>query len=249
MKKSILIVGILLLVFSQFSFAQPANEPNLNLIRTQGEAEVFGQNDSVRISFSIITENESLDTATSENANKTNAVLIALKKMIIKNLSLETTHYQVIPKRDYKARPPVMVGYEVQNTIEAKIESLDPKQLSEYSSRIMGAAVENGANRVTNMQFYIKDIASLENQALAEATRKAKKRAEIIAEAAGVKITKIVSIDAQKGSAPPVPMMMRASAMKAEAESAAPPIEIGESSIHMQVDMSVEIDSNNLTAN
>ena len=243
MKKTILVVFIWFLLGSQFSFAQSPDEASLNLIKTQGDAEVVGQNDSVKISFSIITENKNLDSATSENADKTNAVLLALKKLIVKNLSIKTANYQVIPKRDYKkASPPVMVGYEVQNTIDVKIEQLDAKQLAEYSSRIIGSALENGANRITHMQFYIKEMESLENQALAEAIRKAKDRAEIAAGAAGVKIKNIVNIDTQNGSDPIRPMMMRASSMKADAESMAPPIEIGESSVRMQVHMSFEFE-------
>ena len=243
MKKIMLLLFILLLVFSQGLFAQTENGAGLNLIRTQGEAEVFGQNDSVRISISIITENKDLDAATSESANKTNLVLIALKKMIIKNLSLETTNYQVLPKKKYaKDTPPTIVGYEVQNTIEAKIEKLDPKHLSEYSSRIMGSAIDNGANRVTDMQFYIKDIETLENNALAEATRKAKTRAEVVAASAGVQIKKIVTIDTQPATPAPRPMMMRTSAMKTNEAVSAPPIEIGDSSVRMQVQMSFEIE-------
>ena len=211
------------------------------MIQTQAAAEVSGRNDSMIVSFAVVTESGNLSRANSENAEKAKKVMAAVKALKIPGMKIETANFQVIPKKDYKMRPYRIVGYEVQNSIDVTIEKAGPETLSGHGAGIMAAAMASGANRISRIHFYIKDMDVLENSALASATRKAKKRAGVMAEAAGVKIKKIVSIESVSASAGPAPRVMRANVMAAE-EAAAPPIETGESSIRMQVRICAEIE-------
>ena len=222
-------------------FAGSPAASDRNLILTEGTAEVRGQNDSAKIFIAVVTEGRKLEQAGSENANKTKTILTTLKGLNIKHLKLETANYRVLPQKDYKARPPKTKGYEVNNAIEVTLEGFEPESLSKHVSRIVGKALESGANTIQRIQFYLKDKSILEKKALKLATQEAMERAKILAEAAGVKLKGIVSLSTQPMYSPPQPHMLRAAEMKAEAGSMAPPIETGESHIRVQVSLAYEI--------
>ena len=222
-------------------FAGSPAASDRNLILTEGTAEVRGQNDSAKIFIAIVTEGRELEQASSENANKTKAVLTTLKGLNIKHLKLETSNYRVLPQKDYKVRPPKTKGYEVNNAIEVTLEGLEPESLSKHVSRIVGKALESGANTIQRIQFYLKDTSILEKKALKLATQEAMERAKVLAEAAGVKLKGIVSLSTQPMYSPPQPHMLRAAEMKTAAGEMAPPIEIGESRIRAQVSIAYEI--------
>ena len=222
-------------------FAGSPAASDRNLILTEGTAEVRGQNDSAKIFIAVVTEGRKLEQAGSENANKTKTILTTLKGLNIKHLKLETSNYRVSLQKDYKARPPKTKGYEVNNGIEVTLEGFEPESLSKHVSRIVGKALESGANTIQRIQFYLKDKLILEKKALKLATQEAMERAKILAEAAGVKLKGIVSLSTQPMYSPPQPYMLRAADMKAEAGSMAPPIETGESHIRVQVSLAYEI--------
>ena len=212
-----------------------------NLIFTNGTAEVTGQNDSAKIFIAVLTENRKLEQASAENAVKTKAVMTAVKGLPIKHLKLQTSNYRVTPQKDYKSRPPKIRGYEVENAVMVTMEGFEPGMLSKYVSRIVEISLENGANNIQQIQFYLKNKSALEKQALQQATHDAIERAKILAEAAGVKLKRIASLRSQPVYTPPQPRMLGAAEMKSDALASAPPMEMGESRIRVQVSIAYEI--------
>ncbi len=237
--------GVLFLVALLIFVAHSANgqspSPDRNLIITEGEAEVTGQNDSARVSLSIVTEGRKLVQVSEDNALKTKKVLEALKGLKIGKLKLKTSGYRVAPQRDYKVRPPKIRGYEVRNTVAVTLEGFVPEQLSVHLSKIVGKALERGANSVQTIHLYIKDKEPLEREALILATRKAMDRVRVLAEAAGVKLKRLVSLSTHPINTPSPSPLVRRTRMKAENTAMAPPIEIGESVIRVRVNVVYEI--------
>jgi len=230
-----------LLLMAHSAFAQCPSASDRNLILTQGTAEVMGQNDSARISVAVVIQGRYLEQVSSENASKTKAVIQAIKGLNIKDLKLKSSNYRVTPQRDYKARPPKIKGYEVYNAIEITLEGFEPEPLSKNVSMMIGKALESGSNNINHIQFYIKNKSALEKEALKQSIQEAMDRARTLAEAAGVKLKRIVSLSTQPIHIPTRQHMLRAAGMKTEA-SAAPTIEIGESQIRVQVSIAYEIE-------
>jgi uncharacterized protein YggE len=242
MRKAVISVIVVSLFFIAHSgFAQCPSALDRNVILTQGMAEVMGQNDSVRLSVAVVTQGRNLEQVSSENARKTQAVIKAVKGLNIEELKLKTFNYRVTPQRDYKARPPKIKGYEVDNAIEITLEGSEPESLSKNVSMIIGKALESGSNSINHIQFYIKNNAALEKEALEQSTRQAMDRARTLAEASGVKLKRIVSLSTQPIQIPTRAHMFRSAQVKTEA-AAAPPIEIGESQIRVQVSIAYEIE-------
>ena len=242
MKKAFIqLVAVSLMLIAHSAFAQCPSARDCNLILTDGMAEVTGQNDSAKILVAVLTQGKILEQVSSENAGKTKAVIQAINGLNIKDLKLKTSDYRVTPQRDYKARPPKISGYEVHNAIEITLEGFDPERLSKNVSMTIEKALESGSNHISHIQFYIKNKSALEKQALKQATRQAMDRARTLAEAAGVKLKRIVSLSTQPIHVPIRQHMLRAAGMKTQ-DLAAPPIEIGESQVRVQVSISYEIE-------
>jgi len=243
MKRALIMVFMTsLLLFSHDTFAQSPPALDRNLVFTEGIAELTGQNDSARISIAVVTDGENLEQTTSENAGRTARAIREIKALNIEHLKLKTSNYRVTPQKDHKVRPPKIKGYEVHNAIEATLEGFEPDHLSSHVSKVVGKALESGANSIDHIQFYIKNKEPLEKEALTQATREAMDRARTLAQAAGVKLKRIVSLSTQPIHMPPSPQMFRAGVMKAEAAALAPPIEIGESQLRVTVSIAYEIE-------
>lgn len=237
----IAVLTVTLLLMAHSTLAQCPSASDRSLILTQGMAQVMGQNDSAKISVAVVTQGRNLEQVSSENADKTKAVVQAVKGLNIKNLKFKTSNYRVTPQRDYKASPPKIIGYEVHNAIEITLEGFEPEPLSKNVSMMIGKALESGSNNIHHIQFYIKNKSSLEKEALKQSTQQAMDRAKTLAEAAGVKLKRIVSLSTQPIHIPIRQHMLRGAGIKTEA-SAAPPIEIGESQIRVQVSIAYEIE-------
>lgn len=242
MKKALIpVLTVSLMLMAHSTFAQCPSARDRNLILTHGMAEVMGQNDSAKISVAVVTQGRNLEPVSSENAGRTKAVIQAVKGLNIKDLKLKTSNYRVTPQKDYEARPPKIKGYEVSNAIEITLEGFAPEPLSNHVSMIIGKALESGSNNINHIQFYIKNKAALEKEALKQSTRQAMDRARTLAEAAGVKLKRIVSLSTEPIHIPIRAHMFPAAEMKTQA-SAAPPIEIGESQISVQVSITYAIE-------
>jgi hypothetical protein len=242
MKKTFIqMLTVSLMLIAHSAFAQCPSARDVNLILTDGIAEVTGQNDSAKISVAVVTQGRKLEQVSLENADKTKTVIHAINGLNIKDFKFKTSDYRVTPQRDYKAQPPQIKGYEVHNAIEITLEGFEPEPLSKNVSMIIGKALESGSNNINHIQFYIKNKSALEMEALKQSTQKAMDRARTMAEAAGVKLKRIVSLSTQPIHIPTRQHMLRAAGMKTEA-SAAPPIEIGESQIRVQVSIAYEIE-------
>jgi len=243
MKRALmLVVMAILLSFCHDTFAQSPPALERNLIFTQGIAELPGQNDSAKISIAVVTEGRDLEQTSSENARKTEGVINEIKGLNIRHLKVKTSNYRVTPQKDHKARPPKIKGYEVHNAIEVTLEGFEPDHLSSHVSKIVGNALERGANSIHHIQFYIRNKEALEKEALTQATQEAMDRARTLAQAAGVTLKRIVSLSTHPIHIPPSPLMFRAGVMKAEAAAMAPPIEIGESQVRVTVSVAYEIE-------
>ena len=242
MKRTFIAVFVAgLLGISCGAFAQCPGDSDRNVIVTEGVGEVTGQNDSAKISIAVLTEGKNLERVSSENAEKTNTLIKAVKGLDVKNLKVETSGYRVTPQKDYKARPPQIKGYQVFNAIQVTLEGFEPEHLSGNVSKIIGRALESGANDVSQIQFYIKNKAPLEKEAITQATQEAIDRATTLANAAGVKLKRIVSLSTHPIHVPPTPML-RAAEMRVQEEAMAPPIEAGESQIRARVSIVYEIE-------
>lgn len=220
--------------------AHEGHEPP-NIITTQGHGEVKVRPDSLSVNVQVETKNEKLPLARSENNQKAQSIINALKALNIPNLKLETQGMNVYPIQDYqKDKLPKVVGYQVGNALMVTVTGASPELLGEYGSRIVDTALNSGANHVDGLNFFLNDPTPARNQALSLAVKDARRNAEVIAKAAEVNIMGVQGIEGSPqfgGFIRPMPMYAMKARMAAAETDSAPPVETGETTVTSDVTM------------
>ena len=210
----------------------PAPHPS---IRVTGTGEVRAAPDQAIADFAVETSAANAQEAAAENAQRMERVIAALVRAGVPRDRIETRDYNVYP--DYDQRPmeqggePRLRGYRVINTVSATTY-----EVARVGS-LIDAALGAGANRVHGVRFGLRDPQRYRQQAIAEATRRARADAEALAAAMGVRLGMIreaATMDVNVGG--PVLMMAREGmAMDAVAQAAPTPISPGEQTVRASV--------------
>ncbi|MCL4246188.1 MAG: SIMPL domain-containing protein, partial [Candidatus Dadabacteria bacterium] len=124
-------------------------------------------------------------------------------------------------------------GYRASNQIVVEVHNL--KQIG----AIIDSTAEAGLNNISGLRFDTTKSAELRKKALSEAVGDAKATAEVLAQAAGVKITRILQLSPSYDY--PVPVYGDY-AMAKEAAAAPTPIEPGDLTISATVNIVFEIE-------
>ncbi|MGP4108575.1 SIMPL domain-containing protein [Virgibacillus sp. L01] len=132
--------------------------------------------DVAEVQLEVVTEGMELSQVQQENANTMNQVIQALLQLGIARQNIQTTTYTINPKYDYVDGTQVFRGYEVTNAITVKVEMIDQAGI------VIDTAVQNGINRVLNIQFTVKDKNIYYKQALSSALKDAYAKAQTLAE-------------------------------------------------------------------
>jgi len=211
-----------------------------NTISVSGTGEIWTKPDLVLIDFSVVGEKKTVIEAMAENTKKMNSVIEAIKSQGVEEKDLKTTNFSISPRYEwyekseiYPAGKRVLVGYEVNQTLQVKIRDLTK------IGNIIQVATEAGANQVGDLRFMIDKQDELKSQARKEAIEKAKVMAKEIAGQLGVKLVKITNFSENATAPIPYPYFMER-AMGGGAET--PQIQTGENKIEVQVSITYEID-------
>jgi uncharacterized protein YggE len=179
---------------------------------------------------SVQTRAPTAASAAAENANKQEAVLTALRALGLGNDQLSTINYNVYPEQRYEAgKEPVIVGYNVTNTI-----LVDVRKLSQVGA-VIDAALSHGANMITSLQFYASNTEAARRSAIATAIEKARADAEAAARAAHGSLGTLLEINIGAYSPPPPRPMMMMNGVAARAAQAPTPINPGEETLSVEV--------------
>ncbi len=203
----------------------------ISTIDVSESASIAAPANLVRISFAVESNAAEAGEAVRLNAGQTDALLTALKQKIGREDKLETSGYSLNPVYS-RGNSQVTTGYRVRNTV-----ILTSKDVG-GAGTFIDTATEAGANRIDSLRFAHDQAETLRDQAAVKALKKAFKTAEHLAEAAGMKIARVVNID--YGSPGPAVRYSRASL--AEVGAGAPtPIEAGDLSVSATVRVTFEI--------
>ncbi|MGD9651617.1 MAG: SIMPL domain-containing protein [Candidatus Dadabacteria bacterium] len=228
---------ILALAVSLPSRAQNAQDDKRTLT-VNGKGEMSAAPDVAYLNLAVETTAKSASQAVKENAEKTNSVIEAIKAKLGENDKVSTAGYNLSPIYEYnnQTNNSEFKGYRASNQIVVEVHNL--KQIG----AIIDATAEAGLNNIQGLRFDTTKSAELRKKALAEAVKDAKATADVLAQAAGVKITRILQLSPSYDY--PVPVY-RDYAMSAKEGAAPPPptpIEPGELTINATVNIVFEIE-------
>jgi uncharacterized protein YggE len=199
-------------------------------ISVVGRGEIKVSPDRATVQVSVQTKAPTAAAAAADNANKQQSVMAALRALGLGADQLSTINYNVYPEQRYEQnREPVIVGYNVTNTI-----LVDVRKLSQVGP-VIDAALSHGANMITSLQFYASNTETARRTAIASAIEKARADAEAAARAARGSLGTLLGIDIGSYSPPPPRPMMMAKVMMAPAAQADTPINPGEEILSVEV--------------
>jgi uncharacterized protein len=206
------------------------------VIVTNGEGVVKHAPDRAWVTIAAETRGRTAQDAQRMNTDAMTAVVEKIKASGIPADAIQTAGYNLQPEFDYANGKQTLRGYVARNQVHVRIDALAK------TGEVIAAAVGIGATNVSGVRFDLKDRDSVERQALTQAVRDARRRADAAASGAGVQIDRIVRIEEQRDMGDIVrPMRMDMAMMKAEAGQAAVPIEAGEIEVRARVTMTVSI--------
>jgi uncharacterized protein YggE len=212
--------------------AQPMMPPAPPTISVSARGEVQLPPDRARVQVGVETQARTPALASQENNRKQTAILAAIRALGVPAAQIQTLNYSVMPMQHYdeKLRRVVIDGYTVSNVVQVETEKL------ELAGPIIDAGLTNGANRVAGLDFYARNRAKAQDDALAMAVASARRQAEVAAKAAGGQIAELIELSINDFERPdPRPMMAMA---KMEASDAAMPTPLAEGTTTVAVSVS-----------
>lgn len=246
-----IIISLLLVGVSAWSYVKSYSkqiEPgSFRSFSVSGEGKIVAVPDVAQFTFSVITEGgKNVADLQKQNTEKINKAIEFVKKNEVDAKDIKTQQYNIEPKYQYHScprdggvcPPPSIVGYAIRQTVLVKARDFNKV------GDLLSGIVQNGANSVSELQFTINDPTEVQNKARAEAIKKAKEKAESIAEAGGFSLGRLLSID--EGSMP-YPVYERYDTMKGMGVGGgsdmmpAPTIEPGSQDVTINVTLRYEI--------
>ena len=206
-------------------------------ISVQGKGEVEAKPDIAKITLGVTTGSQSsAKIATDMLTQKFNAVVQAVKAKNIQENDIKTTNLSVNPVYDYTNGQQSIRGYEASESIEVKIRDLDKV------GEIVTAATQQGVNQAGGISFEIDSPEALQEQAQTKAIDDARKRAERLADALGVKLGRVKTFVTNTDERSiPVPMYSELKAVGQGGDNTAPPVPAGTNTVTANVTVTFEL--------
>ncbi len=186
--------------------------------------------DQALIDTGVISEAASAADALADNNAAMAQVLAALEEHGIQPWDVQTTTFDVAPvyRRDEPRGQPEIAGYRAVNQVRVRVAALDAL------GEVLDALVRAGSNQVHGVGFGIAD----ESVPLAEARRRAMadalSRAELYAQAAGVRVGPVLSISEQAIHVPQPSPLARGLMLE---QASAVPVASGEQEITASINV------------
>lgn len=217
--------------------ASAASEMRVLVVTGQGEAKA--KPDQAQLSAGVVTQAATAADALAANSRAMTRVFSTIKALGIPDNKIQTSNFSVQPQyppyNQTNPQPHRIIGYEVSNQVTIIVDDLDKL------GPALDALVKSGSNQLNGVNFTIANPKPLEEKARRAAIAEAITKAKDMAEAAGVRLGPILSIQEGYASAPvPMPMMMRTEMMAAPAPP--PPMAAGEQSTSATVTITYAIE-------
>ncbi|MEM8985674.1 MAG: SIMPL domain-containing protein [Pseudomonadota bacterium] len=224
--------------FALFAVAACAEEPahGPRLLTVSGAGEVKATPDMATVSAGVVSDAKTATEALSANSRDMKNVMDKIKAAGVADKDIQTSQFSLYPRYAVTDRgrtdPERIVGYTAHNSVSIRVRDL------EKLGGILDAVTKSGANSMGGLSFMLSDPDPLVAEARKDAVADAKAKAKLYAEAAGVKLGDLITLN-ENGAYAPRPV---AYAARGLAESADVPIAPGEQDVTANVTLVFEIE-------
>ena len=182
--------------------AAPAFTQELpRLITVTGEGRALAAPDMATLRLGVTTDGATARDAIAANSRAMADVLDRIESAGIADRDVQTHDFSVSPR--WENRPneaPRIAGFVARNQVFVRVRDLDAL------GPLLDAVTRDGANTFDGLSFGLQDPGPIEDAARRAAVTEAQRKATLYAEAAGVTLGPLQSIDEGSASSSPVPM-------------------------------------------
>jgi uncharacterized protein len=215
--------------------APPVDEPRI--LQVSARATVQRAPDRAVVQLAVENQAETARQATALNAQAMQRVLSALRRLGVAEARIQTTRIELQPRYDRpRDQPPTVVAYQATNQVVVRLDDID------LVGRVVDAAVEAGANRVTGIRFEISDPDAAYHEALRLAVQRARAEAETVAAALGEALGPALRVNTGGMQLPPPQVRMEMARMEMDM-AADTPVQPGELEVHATVSITYRLGS------
>ncbi|WEA39092.1 SIMPL domain-containing protein [Lysinibacillus fusiformis] len=146
------------------------------VITVTGTGQVKAKPSAMQLQIEVQTQGQNVQEPQLKNAATMKQVIQSITGLGIPSEQIQTAAYTITPLYHFEDGQQIFTGYEVTNAITVNVS--DPERVG----FIIDTAVENGANRISNIQFKVDRADAYYQQALSLALHNAQAKAKTIAE-------------------------------------------------------------------
>jgi uncharacterized protein YggE len=197
--------------------------------------------DEAHVRLGVVAQAPTARAVQARVSRTANAVLDAVRKVGIAAEEIQTSGLSLSPlysqiRQGNDNQPPKITGYQANNTITVRVSDLAKV------GPVIDAGLGAGANTLDGVDFGLRNDEAARAQALADAARTARAKAETLAKALGVRLGEILEV-AEGGvslSPPPSPRYGRAR-VEAASMMAPTPVSVGQVGVEASVTLRYRI--------
>ncbi|WP_022976742.1 SIMPL domain-containing protein [Nevskia ramosa] len=190
--------------------------PDRRSVNVSGRGEVTATPDRARISMQVETTKLDLRAAQDQVSRIVRDYLAQVKALGIADADISTAGLSIQPQYDYSAKGGrKFLGYQLTRGIEIVVRDLDK------IGDVLLKATTAGINNVSDPQLESSKAEALTREALAKAAEDARAKAKVLADALGVKLGAVHTLNANAEFVP-APMAQKSRVLMMSAADAAP---------------------------
>jgi uncharacterized protein YggE len=193
--KSLIVFTVIALALIMSACAPAASQNaqvNVRTLSVTGSGQAYLAPDIAYIYIGVHTEKQTAAEAVDENNSQTQKLIQAIRDFGIDAKDIRTTNFSIWPMDQYdpaSGKPTGEKTYAVDNTVYVTVRELD--RLGD----LLDTAVQAGANTVNSVQFDVADKDAALKDARVDAMKDAQTQAKELAEAAGLTLGEVQSIN------------------------------------------------------
>lgn len=233
---SLILISVLLTACGGVALAQTPQDEDSSPLRTlavTGNGRAYLTPDIAHISIGVHTEDKDAAAAVASNNTQSKQVADALKSFNINPKDIQTTNFNIYPRQEYDNEgKPQETTFVVDNTVYVTLRDID------QVGAVLDAAVKAGANSISGIQFDVEDKTLALSEARKAAVADAQLQAEELAQAAGVELGAVQSINTFSSYPVPLPEPRTAVMLESAADV---PISPGQMILTLEVNMVYQI--------
>jgi uncharacterized protein YggE len=202
-------------------------KPDFPLLTVVGSGEVRARPDEATVRLGVVAQATNAGSAQADANAIIQRFLDRVRDLKVPRENVQTSQLTLSPiyRQPAPGGEPQVVGYRAQNTLAIRLQDLD------LIGKVIDAGVAAGANQLEGIAFGLRNDTPARLRALREAVAEARQKAEVIADALGVRLGDAYEVDEGGARVIPPPIQGRALA----AGDASTPVEPGQLVVNASV--------------